>query len=244
MGRVCRWCGRNFDSGKAFQGGVGMGASQYYCSVRCKNLAEKNKPKPKKLSKSEMKFVLVIIAIVFIYLLISNKCSEDKKETTTQVATTTTPVKETKSNQTKIEQEPILESVNFEKVSIEEKQTLESLVQEWSTAHNDSSQVNNFGSLFDDFVQFYGTRLSKENCIEKKEMLLQTYSDFLQEINSSIEVKQIADNEYRCDFVKTVTVNQKTTDYPSYLVFKKAGNKWRITTESDLITDKNLAKKK
>jgi len=133
--------------------------------------------------------------------------------------------------------------VTTNEVHNENIQTLKSIVQEWNNAHNDVSLINDFNSLFDNFVQFYGTRLSKEDCIKHKKALLQKYSDFRQEINSNIDIEQTDDNECRCDFVKTVTVNNKTTNYQSYLILKKTSNEWKITAESDLLTDKNLAKK-
>ena len=128
------------------------------------------------------------------------------------------------------------------KVSEEVKQTLESLVQEWYFAHFIS--VDNFAYLFDDFVLFYGTKLSSETCLNKKKSLLQKYPDFQLAIIGSIDVVQIAKNECKCSFTKRVTINNKTTDYPSYLIFKEINDNWKIIVESDLVTDKNLAKRK
>lgn len=244
--RNCKWCGKKYE--------FVLGSDFSYCSVRCKTQAEKNKTEKNKeksssnskvSSKSQFIFWGVIIVIGIIYVWTHN---EEKAPTTTtpfQVETTTIPKKGTKAKAKPIEvkQEIALEAVTFDEISNEEKQTLKTLVQKWSTAHNEST-INDFNSLFDDFVQFYGTRLSKESCIENKETLLLKYPDFQQQIYGNIDIEQTADNECRCNFTKHVTVNQKTTDYPSYLGFKKTSNQWKIIAESDLVTDKNLAKKK
>lgn len=127
-------------------------------------------------------------------------------------------------------------------ISEADSKILKSLVHEWNDSHNNFS-ITNFNHLFSDFVQFYGTKLSKENCIKSKRTLFQKHPDFQQEIQSSIEVGQTGDNEFKCDFTKKVTINNKSTEYPSYLVFRKINKNWKIVTESDLVTDNNLARK-
>ena len=244
--KTCSWCGKRYDWHR-------RGADLLYCSTRCKTQAEAGKRKnttsrSRPLSKSGKKWGWIILILFVAIIVLNDKCSDkEKAQEGTSVPvkeTTVIPVQETKSKQIEIKQTEALETTaTFEEVSDEEKQTLKTLLQEWSTAHNDST-INDFNSLFDDIVQFYGTRLSKKSCIENKETLLQKHPDFQQEIYGGIDVEQTADNEYRCNFTKRVTVNQKTTDYPSYLIFKKTSNQWKIIVESDLVTDKNLAKKK
>jgi flagellar basal body-associated protein FliL len=117
------------------------------------------------------------------------------------------------------------------------------LVFKWNDAHSLNS-VDMFADLYHWEVFFYGTNLDRDVVCRKKLSSLQKYVDFEQEIYSGINVSYIYDNEYRCDFVKHVTANEKTNDYPSYLVFRKINNDWKIVTESDKITDKNLKRKK
>jgi hypothetical protein len=202
---------------------------------------KKSNPSAKKIHKREILIIWCFIIGVIIYLVIHETTTTE----TTPSPRIETPAKETKTKAqpTKVKQEITLESATFEEISNTEKQTLKTLTQEWSTAHNDST-INDFNFLFDDFVQFYGTRLSKKSCIENKENLLQKYTDFHQEIYGDIDIEQTTENECRCNFTKRVIIDDKTTDYPSYLVFKKTSNQWKIITESDLVTDKNLAKKK
>jgi hypothetical protein len=117
------------------------------------------------------------------------------------------------------------------------------LVFKWNDAHSLNS-VDMFADLYHWEIFFYGTNLNKDVVCGKKLSLLKKYDDFEQEIYSGIRVNYIHDNEYRCDFVKRATANRKTNDYPSYLVFRKVNNDWKIVTESDKITDKNLKSKK
>lgn len=116
------------------------------------------------------------------------------------------------------------------------------LVAAWNQAHS-SRDVSIFSNLFDNSVFYYGVQQDKNNCIESKLSLFNKYPDFYQQIFGDIQVEKINDNEVKCSFVKRVTVNQATTDYPSYLNFKKSVDAWKIVTEGDLVTDKNLAKK-
>jgi hypothetical protein len=120
---------------------------------------------------------------------------------------------------------------------------LKQLVQDWNKAHA-SKDVGAFANLFDSTVLFYGMKLDKNSCIERKLLLFKKNPDFYQQIYGDIQIDSINDSEVKCSFVKRVTVNQATTDYPSYLTFKKSEEDWKIITEGDLVTDKNLAKKK
>lgn len=116
------------------------------------------------------------------------------------------------------------------------------LVQDWNKAHS-SKDVGVFSNLYDNTVLFYGTQMDKNSCIESKLSFFKKNPDYYQQIYGGIQTNNISDTEVKCNFVKRVTVNQATNDYPSYLTFKKFGNDWKIITEGDLVTDKNLAKK-
>lgn len=126
--------------------------------------------------------------------------------------------------------------------SISDTADLKQLVADWNKAHS-SKDVGVFSNLFENSILFYGVQQDKNTCIESKLSLFKKYPDFYQQILGDIQIEKINDNEVNCSFVKRVTVNQATTDYPSYLKFKKSADSWKIVTEGDLITDKNLAKK-
>ena len=65
-----------------------------------------------------------------------------------------------------------------------------------------------------------------------------------QEISGFSVEKTAAD--YRISFDKKVWADLQSAlkVYPSYLHVKKIDGSWKIVTESDLITDKNLSKMK
>lgn len=119
---------------------------------------------------------------------------------------------------------------------------IKQLVQDWNKAHM-SKDIAQFSNLYHNTVLFYGTYLDKNKCIEKKSSLFKKYPDFNHQIYGNIQIEIIDETEIKCSFVKRVTVKQVTTDYPSYLIFKKSDDVWKIIVESDLVTDKYIAKK-
>jgi hypothetical protein len=85
--------------------------------------------------------------------------------------------------------------------------------------------------------------LDRHICIENKKSLFNKYPDFYQQIYGDILIDSISPTTYRCNFVKRVTVDGKSTDYPSYLILSNNDDQWKIITESDLVTDKNIARR-
>lgn len=119
---------------------------------------------------------------------------------------------------------------------------LKRLVNEWNDAHA-KKDVAIFSALYSDTISFYGQKIPKNKCIDSKLVFLEKYPDFSQKIIGIDTVAIQAEDIYKCNFVKKVTIADKTTDYPSYLIFKKKNDQWFIIAESDQITDDNLAKK-
>jgi hypothetical protein len=134
-------------------------------------------------------------------------------------------------------------SGNTEIIANSDTTNFKLLVQDWNKAHL-SKDVSVFLNLFHDSIFFYGVQQHKNSSIESKLSLFKKYPDFYQQIFGDIQIDNISNTEVKCSFVKRVTVNQATKDYPSYLIFKKFGDNWKIVTEGDLVTDKNLAKNK
>jgi len=115
---------------------------------------------------------------------------------------------------------------------------LKQIVINWNATHS-LNTINQITDLYGSNVVFYGTTMSNNEVYNKKLLALQKSNGYKQEIDN-IKVKSENDEEYRCDFIKHATVNQKTTDYPSYLVFRKENNEWKIIVESDEVTDENI----
>jgi hypothetical protein len=101
-----------------------------------------------------------------------------------------------------------------------------------------------FSYLFADEVNFYQTKLSRNTLIQKKTDLLKKYPDFNQQIKGEIITEKLDNDEVKCSFDKEVTINGKVTNYPSYLILKKSGEQWKVSVESDIVTDRNVVKKK
>lgn len=114
------------------------------------------------------------------------------------------------------------------------------LTKNWNNAHS-SKDVTFLANLFDKSVLFYGASKDKNFCLENKLKLFNKSPDFHQEIDD-IKIEKQFDGTVKSSFVKRVTINKKTKDYPSYLIFKNIEDNWKIIAEGDVITDKNLAK--
>jgi hypothetical protein len=83
--------------------------------------------------------------------------------------------------------------------------------------------------------------MDKNDCIQNTLTFFKKNPDYYQQIYGNITKEKLNDTVVRCTFIKRTTLNQKTKDYPAYLIFTKRQGQWKITTESDLVTDKNLA---
>ncbi|KAA2238809.1 DnaJ domain-containing protein [Chitinophaga agrisoli] len=118
------------------------------------------------------------------------------------------------------------------------------LVDDWNKAHN-TRDISLFFVLFDNSVLLYGTQSDKNTCIESKLSLLKKYRYFNQQINGGVQTELQENGDVKCLFTKHVTINEELDkEYAAYLIFRKVGYDWKIITEGDLTTDKNLAKKK
>ena len=90
---------------------------------------------------------------------------------------------------------------------------------------------------------YYGTLKERTECVESKLAFFKKKPDFRQRIVGDVTIENISDFEVKCSFMKNVTIDGKNTDYPSYLHFRRMGEGWKITVESDVVTDENLAKR-
>lgn len=74
--------------------------------------------------------------------------------------------------------------------------------------------------------------------------MLAKYPNFKQEISNVTVIKTPSDYEVLFDSKVWTDLQDAPKIYPSYLHVKMIDGSWKIVTESDLITDKNLSKKK
>ena len=100
--------------------------------------------------------------------------------------------------------------------------------------------LQTLATLYAEQVSLYGTSISKEQAVSNKEGFFKKYSDFNQSITGDITVTKVTDQQYKVRFPKRSTFNGKTSDVQGYLLFDKVSDKWKITNESDDLTDKNI----
>jgi hypothetical protein len=125
--------------------------------------------------------------------------------------------------------------------------SVDSLIKQTVMNWNNSISLDGIEELknfYSEDVVYYGKSVKKSKVIEDKNKFLSKNHNFKQIINGNIEVDKLDEKEYKSKFTKRVTLNNKTTDYPSYLIISKSDTKWLINTEGDYITDYNLNKPK
>ncbi|MBU3714747.1 MAG: VCBS repeat-containing protein, partial [Ferruginibacter sp.] len=114
---------------------------------------------------------------------------------------------------------------------------------EWNKA-NAKKDIGALSDLYCESIFYYGTQKNKNACIENKLTFFKKHPDYYQQIIGEIEVEELQSGVYKSSFLKRVNFDQKTNDYPSYLIFNTNEGEWKISTEGDLVTDKNIAKSK
>jgi hypothetical protein len=115
-------------------------------------------------------------------------------------------------------------------------------VNSWNDSHN-KKDLAAFSNLYADNVLYYGTEKKKSQIVVDKERLLNKYSDFKQVIvNKDLDIND-EENGKNVKFIKTVTFDSKQKDYPSYLFVSNINGEWKITAESDELTDASISQK-
>ncbi len=119
------------------------------------------------------------------------------------------------------------------------------LIKELTAKWNDylnTKNLQSLASLYADKISIYGTTFTKEKAINNKKEFLSKNVDFEQSIQGEIKVAKITDLQYQVFFPKSTTFNGKTIEVMSYLLFEKVSGNWKITIESDDVTDKKNRK--
>ena len=132
------------------------------------------------------------------------------------------------------------DKVNSKNSSVD-NDNLNKIVYEWVKAHN-SKDIGLLSNLYHTTILYYGTKKDKNSCIESKLSFFKKYPDYYQQIFGEIQSEKLTETEVKFTFLKRVTFNQQTKDYPSYLIVSKKENNWKLITEGDFMTDKNLEK--
>ena len=134
-----------------------------------------------------------------------------------------------------------------EKNSVEKVRTSEQEVKEMVELWNKASSNGDFtvlGNMLADKVEYYQQTVTRDYYIKDQKKFFEKNPVYGQVIKGDINIQQISDTQYKAEFVKEVTTKKGTKDYPSYLVFKKIGNEWKLILESDTVSDANIEKRK
>ncbi len=118
----------------------------------------------------------------------------------------------------------------------------ETALRNWNAGHN-SSDTSRISYWFADTVEFYGERLSKNECIRRKWKLLEKLSSFHQYFFPSVQYERMNNGDVICYFVKEAGQDDSMKIYPSYLIFRKINDQIKIVLESDEQTDQLLARR-
>lgn len=121
-----------------------------------------------------------------------------------------------------------------------EKEDITNLVYKWNELHN-TRQTDVFKEIYGSRVLFYGKYNSGIKCFQKKNAFLD--QNFHQEIISPVATTEYSSGTIKCSFVKRVTYKNTVKEHDCYLLVEKINGNYRVTGESDLVTDKNLGVK-
>ncbi|MBK6274152.1 MAG: hypothetical protein IPF58_05315 [Saprospirales bacterium] len=118
-----------------------------------------------------------------------------------------------------------------------EQQNVIDVVNHWNALH-DSTQIDSLTDLYNDQVMFFKKRVSRKTVIDTKKYKIKHAKTYRQRIIGRVGIYPSDTGDYKCEFLKLVTINEKPSVYHSYLVFKKmADSTWRIILESDKEAD-------
>lgn len=118
-----------------------------------------------------------------------------------------------------------------------EQQSVIDVVYRWNAAH-DSVHLDSLQNYYNDPVLFFKKRITKESVIASKKYKIGHADTYRERIIGRVGIYASDTGDYKCEFLKLVTINSKPNVYHSYLIFKKqADSTWRIIVESDKEAD-------
>ena len=126
-------------------------------------------------------------------------------------------------------------------VSDTDELKIKDLANKWNGRLNNRNS-SEIADLYADELVFYHIQMGKVIASGMLNDFFQKNASYRQEITGEVTFEKNGD-EIKCNFQKTVTLNGKSTDYPSYLRFSSENGTWKIVEEGDKITDYNLGKK-
>ncbi len=128
-----------------------------------------------------------------------------------------------------------------EKSSNSDYNSVKSVVQDWNKTHQDYN-FTALQKIYTDKVLYYGKEMTNQDIVFAKQSFIKKNNDFTQTILGDLNIENIGEHRMKVSFIKQASFGGKRNEYPSYLELQKFESEWKICTESDDITDKNLAK--
>lgn len=118
-----------------------------------------------------------------------------------------------------------------------EQQMVIDIVYKWNAAH-DSSRVDSLVDFYNDPVLFFKKRIPRKLVIDSKKYKIKHADTYRERIIGRVGIYASDTGDYKCEFLKLVTINGKPNVYHSYLIFKKqTDSSWHIIVESDKEAD-------
>jgi ketosteroid isomerase-like protein len=118
-----------------------------------------------------------------------------------------------------------------------EQQRVIDVVYQWNEAHN-SGEIENIAVFYGDPVLFFKQRISQAGVVNTKKMKISRAENYKERIIGRIGIYASDTGDYKCEFLKLVTINSQPSVYHSYLIFKQqADSSWKIIVESDKEAD-------
>jgi hypothetical protein len=128
-------------------------------------------------------------------------------------------------------------SVGFSQdLELDTREALE-LIKKWNFASNAMSE-STLREIYADKLIFYTQSLSKERCISEKKAIFKSNPDFKQKITSDPKFVAYTAGVLKADFNREVFERGKWKSLHSYLLISYENNRYVISAESDLETDR------
>ncbi|MFN8282877.1 MAG: hypothetical protein U0U67_06650 [Chitinophagales bacterium] len=118
-----------------------------------------------------------------------------------------------------------------------EQQNVIDVVNHWNALH-DSTNIDSLVDFYNDQVMFFKKRVPRKVVVDTKKYKIKHAKTYRQRIIGRVGIYPSDTGDYKCEFLKLVTINDKPSVYHAYLVFKKMQDStWRIILESDKEAD-------
>lgn len=118
-----------------------------------------------------------------------------------------------------------------------EQQMVIDVVYRWNASH-DTTHLDSLINYYNDPVLFFKKRIPRQSVIASKKYKITHADTYRERIVGRIGIYASDTGDYKCEFLKLVTINGRPNVYHSYLIFKKqVDSTWRIIVESDKEAD-------